>query len=412
MRASAIWKVYAVNQDDLRDEIKTLKAVYDVQKQLADDVYARNLKVLADLSGRPIGKAKAGYSIWGDEVNALRTIVNAGSGPRYDVQPLSIFNVTMGPTVLDDAPSSSGGDKTPEDQAKKTSQVTLLAPALIGTPTERTTSYKDASGQPVRILGSDPHGAEVGVYQAVISQGAYCSASPTLETQSVRMAKNDHPQSDDDYLTPHAVYQFKLRDNRHLFYQPVELAYDYYVKADPVEVKCVLTVDSFMNYMRNQGNDHILFWGHDWDETTRTAVQNNGLTCTEKNRPVGTSTDAIAAHAQMVDALEERLSQELLSEFILDFAKSWEVRPDPSPVNMQTKSGLEAVGNGMALLCGSNPYCLVGSIVLKSADELFGAHSGTTSDNSSVTGTLTRDYSEDSFTIQHGTTSITLTVDE
>jgi len=97
--------------------------------------------------------------------------------------------------------------------------------------------------------------------------------------------------------------------------------------------------------------------------------------------------------------------------FLTSYAKDWQVTPLRPEVLSADSRLFSKIGQGVMNLCGSNKYCQISGIVLKSMDELVGArHSGSTSNTTTISGTLSKDYNLNTYMISEGFSNIEMRV--
>jgi hypothetical protein len=183
------------------------------------------------------------------------------------------------------------------------------------------------------------------------------------------------------------------------------------VKADPMRVSCTLDVSKSMDYVRNSGEWNFLWWGEKWDDTRRTSSGFNAINCKTDENPSDASPNSGDAQARL-DALRNKAINEITSEFLMTYAKSWRTEIVEAPQNIpdQTKF-FSSLGTGLESICGPNVYCKVTSVVMKSLDEIAGSRSGSTSHQEDFNAVITRNYNEQSFRTLKGVANIDLTVD-
>ena len=403
IRAKAIWTNYDVQIKPLLEAVNGINAAFGVEMLLAKDAFKEAKLMLDNLESKIVGLAAAGYTIWDNEASLLRDIVSRNSTDAsgqpvqpYSVNQLSLYNVALKPVLMRNVANTAA-----HTDVSYTASTPLFDER--DKDKEMTTTFKDAAGNPIKIAYHPAPNQGAGVYMALITEGAYCgggSSEPQLQRVSL-------PGSSDTPIV-FGVPVFENHESDMLFHQPVALSYDFNVRAEPINVKCSLHVHNFMQLTRDSGSSQFLFWGHQWDDTTRNLTKNNGVSCTVLDNVTGDQ-EGLEEHKQYVQALQQKMSQEVMAEFILNYAKAWTVTSNPPPA-APPANPFPNLGNGMAMLCGSNAYCAIGSIILKNADELFGQHNGRTSDTSTMDGTITRDYTEISYTVQHGEAIIDLEV--
>jgi hypothetical protein len=418
--AKQAWLPYDADLGRLAEAIDQTQMALAVVDKVANEVFGRNEKTLQAFETKVIGLASASYSIWGTEaadMQAALAQVPSYSGRNFGVRQLPIFNVTLASTVDPVSHKAGSTDSSSSPQIDKiTGQKNVLfklSGAKFGSVLPGTTAlsnhwvFKTKAGVPLRPIETTPSAA-AGTFKADINQGVYCMGS----------SKRSDPTPVGSFLPIGGLrkawavdsYRYTPRSHR-VMAQSVALNYDYHVKADPMRVSCTLDVSKSMDYVRNSGEWNFLWWGEKWDDTRRTSSGFNGVSCKTDENPSDASPNSGDAQARL-DALRNKAINEITSEFLLTYAKSWRTEIVEAPQNIpdQTKF-FASLGTGLESICGPNIYCKVTSVVMKSLDEIAGSRSGSTSHHEDFSAVITRNYNEQSFRTLKGNAVIDLTVD-
>lgn len=110
-----------------------------------------------------------------------------------------------------------------------------------------------------------------------------------------------------------------------------------------------------------------------------------------------------------IESIRQAMMQEIAAEFILTYAKSWEISQRQPAIPNPGAAAFKA-GAALMTLCGENIYCAVAGIVLKTGNELFGSNASKTKNRDFMSGSIYRSYEESSWTISNGQAVIDLTV--
>ncbi|HYX35967.1 MAG TPA: hypothetical protein VE954_22935 [Oligoflexus sp.] len=418
--AKQAWMPFNADLTNLAESINQAQQALAVVDKVANEVFGRNEKTLQAFETKVIGLASASYSIWGTEAADMQVALAQAplfSNTNFGVRQLPLFNVTLASTVDPASHKAGSNDTSSSPQIDKISApknvVFKVAGAKFSDVLPGTTAesshwvFKTKAGVPLRPIEVKPT-ASSGTFRADINQGVYCMGS-SQRGESTNVA-SVMPIGGIRKAWLLNSYSYKPRSQR-VMAQSVALNYDYHVKADPMRVSCTLDVSKSMDYVRNSGEWNFLWWGEKWDDTRRTTSGFNGVSCKTDENPSDASPNSGDAQARL-DALRNKAINEITSEFLLTFAKSWRTEIVEAPQNIpdQTKF-FSSLGTGLESICGPNVYCKVTSVVMKSLDEIAGSRSGSTSHHEDFKAVIKRDYNEQSFRTLKGNAVIDLTVD-
>jgi hypothetical protein len=393
-QAYAAWVPYEYDFDRQTKERAALESGYTVLSEVMRKAFEASQKTLLAYETKIVGRVSIGYNLWDDEVNRAQAAI----GPGYGVTKIPLRNVRAASAYALAKTTTADASGVGRQQSLTVQQADADSPLVSGQAATSTSGpFTNAQRDPLQVVAYTPEGG-AGTFEAFVTQGAYCTGSSNRQRKTFSgMGANDHNVSFEGYAYRESDVASPI------FAQNVALNYEYLVAAEPMSVSCTLNVESFANFVSSSGKSGFLFWRKKWEESELTVAKDNGLECTIHNPPTGQ--DAVAQQAYLRD-LRQSMTQQMVEEFILNYAKSWNTTTEsasgpaiPAPV-----------AQGMPILCGTNPYCQVTSVVLKSASELFGAPSTTGRRTEKLSGTLHRDYTEFTYRVQPGSTTIELSV--
>ncbi|MFW7378454.1 MAG: hypothetical protein ACOH5I_06595 [Oligoflexus sp.] len=361
---------------------------------------------------KTVGYANAWFTVWDDEQAALQAILS-NHGSRYNAQRLPIFNAKFkkntpkeSEQIMERSPQNDpviGADT--EYGQFNTAGLDLSASALrfpamaFGTMPHRQTGASVKIGKPEKDLGS---AAEQG-FRSLVTQGLYCSGEGERQrTQMVWNTKDGYRVSFPRVLLPSSR-------STNVIAQPVKLSYEYYQKTDPIAVSCQLTIDKFERFARDAGNTRFLFWGKKWDKARMTQINNNGLSCHKEINP---QAGAVAVDEKKAEEIYQSLMQDMAADYILNFASSYAVAATQPTGNILPDSDWYSgkVGPAMRALCQGNIYCQITDVVFVALENLIQVNSGKVDHVDSKFGTISRNYSERSYTKVDGESIIKVEV--
>lgn len=399
------------NETELVARIQNLTTVFQSIQTLSSSTVSIADMTLLKMETAGVGTASASYSIWGQEEAALKNLLNQ-SGSNFAAARLPIFNVVFKQAQQSDKPSSVDADVLPAseftpsvDNSTSVSIEGATPDATVVTNAEGTDlPVFDNNGVPVVPKKDLLTSAGAGTFTRLVSRGAYCTGD------SDRNIVTEQPSGViggelTSFNFPLGV--FKSR-NRNVLAQSVALEYDFNLKTDPISVTCQMDIDRFRKWTNKKGSSGFLFWRKGWSKEQREAVDESSLRCDVDISEQNDGT--VASSTARVDAIKQGLMQDMASEFILTYAKSYEMLKSAEPAVPNVSAAAERFGVATAALCGPNVYCQVGSIVLKNGAELFGSNKGSSSGEDHLKGVIRRSYSERSYITKAGQATIDLTV--
>ena len=409
-QASAAWAPYQANLADMEKRLADVATVAASVRAMATDAFTFAKTTLDAFEGRTVGTAAAAYTIYSDEVSAAAGYLRSAGISDYAVAALPLFEVTNanmpGKTEISETSTKPifGGSTGFNIGIQSVSKANPFFASAVMKPTTRPV-FTAANGTPIRQLESAPVNQGSGSFSAPVTLGAYCSGSSLHAAETRVVTKADDGSDVVSFTRP-----LFTRRSTPVLAQAVSLDYKYYVQAEPVNVSCSLTLNSFADFTRSSGHVSGFFYSRSWDDTTRQQVKDSGLECHQVGAPIGSNPNQADQQAFM-DTKMQQMQQEIMAEFILTYGKSWTISTEmPANPTPDLNHGVGNLGTSLLALCGTNPYCAVTGLVLKSLDEIFGHASGSTSTQDQLSGTISRKYSLSTWRVVPGSAAIDLTV--
>lgn len=389
------------NETVILTRINTLSTLFDTLQTSSKKVFDDNNKILMALETAGVGVATASYSIWADEVTRLKDVASK-SGLDVDVWRLPLYDIRLAPPQLIRSESTIAPSATLGSQLNNAATLALVnnATAPLTSSTDVNASPFTRNGQLVQTriatLGDD--GART--YSNVVTRGAYCTGSSERNFMNSTVTDGASGSSGSFSLQ---VGVYKPRVNSVLS-QSVALSYTYNLKNEPVDISCEMDIQKFSSWTSKQKTSGFLFWRKKKSSEERRMIQENGIRCTNHTNDFG------AGGAERSQAIMDQMTQEIGAEYILQYAKSYEITGYKESELPNPGAAAEKMGTAMGALCAGNVYCQVGSIVLKTGNELFGSASGGATGSESISGKISRHYKEHAYTSLPGQAVIDLTV--
>lgn len=408
--AKAKYDIVLPTISELTLQQATLETIFQSMQTLSEKHWSANETALQAFESATVGTASASYSIWGDEESRLRNVLalynrRVSYFSKYGVVRLPIHNIRLKKPVGNVIQSNISGSFNGETTMAVTKVGTTNGGLSVGDQASSSvyptfTKDNQAVVPEVKKLSND--GA--GTYTNLVTRGAFCTGSSKRHKWPVNVTFTDNNLQ---IRSNFDVFTFKGRTTNVLA-QSVALEYEYYVRTDPIGVTCTMDISKFRSFAVDTGSSGFLFWRDSWAEQQRSLVDNSGIVCNVTMSPTGDSPN-YQDQANRVEAIRQAMMQELAAEFILTYAKSWQVS-QTQPALPKKKDAAVAAGIALETLCGTNVYCAVTSIVLKTGDELFGSHADKVRNRDYLSGKIRRGYDESSWTISNGTAVIDLVV--
>ncbi len=368
--------------------------LYEARRKTHFDEYTMALNTLEARENRSIGTANVSVQVWADEAMRVDNIVKSAEGfEGYSVQRLPIHNVTLDGRYWESTTQTADGSGTGFGNGE-VAVISNNAANAVGDTEPVESPFRDEEDRPVQMLVKKLGQREAFAMNIPISAGTYCMAQGRAEEDRVEFEVNQDGEVSKNVMT---IRKFRARPEA-VLKPSFALNYEYFVKAEPLDVACELNMELFFNHVQRSGSSGFLFWRKKWSNSELTQIQNNGLTCKVKSSPIG---DDINLQREMEADLVEGFSRDLAAEAILLRAKEWKVTNASAELPEGSK-GFAMIGTGMIAVCGGNPYCMVGGIVLKSIEELFGSRTATGQATYTYNTKLTRNFNYDGFTVDRG----------
>ncbi|RYZ89536.1 MAG: hypothetical protein EOP04_06565 [Proteobacteria bacterium] len=400
--AKGAYNAVVPDETKINNRIAVLNTLFDSLQTSSKQVFTDNNVVLTQFETVGVGIARASFSIWGDEEARFRAIVSQ-TNPEYSVSRLPIYDIRLNPVQANTTPSSITSSEPRIDAILNNgSSLALInnSSPTIGNSVEKGLPVFQSDGKPVEPQVTVLSGAGAGTYQTLVSRGAYCTGN---SARQYRTATPENTLVSDAAITTMKVGVFQPRESNVLA-QSVALSYTYNLKNDPISISCEMDIKKFSSYTSSKKSSGFLFWRKSRTNEDRALLQESGIFCKNESNDFGG--EALAKAEVMMDEMQ----REIGAEYILQYAKSYEVTTFKESEMPNPGAAAEKMGTAMQALCGANVYCQVGSIVLKNGNELFGSSSGSSSGSDSITGKISRKYYEHSYTSLPGSAVVDLTV--
>lgn len=389
------------NEALLLNRIAVLSTLFDSLQSSSKRVFDDNNRILVTLETSGVGRAAASYSIWGDEVARLKSVAEQ-SNAHYNVWKLPIYDVRVAPTQSSQVPSTVDSSQQLSPILNNAASMTLVnqTSSPLATGAESNSSSFSRNGRPIQtriaILGNE--GAMS--FDNVVTRGAYCTGSSQRNVE--RSTVSDANSMDSNYFSlQRGVYKPRVEP---VLSQSVALSYTYNLKNQPVDISCEMDIQKFSRWTSQKNSSGFLFWRLKKSGEERRWIQENGLVCSHIKNDFG------PGGSERAQEILDQMTQEIAAEFILQYAKSYEILGYKEVDLPNPGVAASKLGTAMGVLCGANVYCQVGSIVLKTGNELFGYTKGSASGIESISGKISRNYREHAYTSLPGSAVIDLTV--
>jgi hypothetical protein len=336
--------------------------------------------------------AAASCNLWDSELETLQRIFNENPDNRMEARRIPILNVSVQngnsqqTTGVGNLPEGQLISETPATTERKGEELPPNPDAPVSDKGLET-AFRDAKNNSLRIRASRDSAETAGALTFPVNRAAYCTGDSNF---GGNLNSYKDIASDATLLGP----KFRTKSGNSIR-QNVALNYVYPTKADPMGVNCSLDMKRFSTFARNAGESGFLLWKNSWDDTTRTNLTRNGLTCKTEETPSWANPEE---QRQYLIQLQDYAMKEVMAEYVLSFAKSWTVNLTPEPLKVPAKSTFfTEFGAARQALCKGAPLCEVNSIVWKSLDDLFGSRAGSTSSKDSFNGTISRNFRIDTW---------------
>lgn len=391
------------NLSEDKNKLASLTAMFDTINKLSLNTFAANEKGLEAFENTTVGVASASYSVWANEEASLREVLTryAQRGPYfedYQVARLPIHNIRIKKPQNRITNSSISGNFNGNTSTKLIGTGFTSDSLAITNDSHFSTNpifTKDSLAVRPEIKTLAHDGADN--FGNPITRGTFCTGSSKRYGWDVETIIKQHRKEDKIKFT---VYGLKPRQSN-LLAQSVALEYEYFVRTDPIAVRCQLNITDFKEKIIDTGSSGFLFWRKDWDESELNQIKDSGLSCELLMSPAGEYYD-LEGNRNRLESIRQAMIQEVAAEFILTYAKSWETVQQPTSIPTKKDDAVIRAGVALGSLCGTNMYCAIGSIVLKSGKELFGAQFDNTRHKNYLQGIIRRSYEENSWTVKLG----------
>lgn len=407
------WAPYK-DQLEWLEKVKTsLKQSYASLLETANESMRASENLILALESKIVGLASGSYSInLGEQAAKLnQRIMDAGL--NYHAQPLPIFNVRLNPGVVkrfehtSDQTAGLDYELVTYSLPAHTMRMVKGQPRPLEMPA---TLEHEGKSERMKFYVADFDGSFAGSqsFEMPVTQGAVCGHPISKDVHYRYTDQNGVEHSRTTTETSYA----SPAPNQKVFVQNVAVRYNYYKKAEPISGRCEMDVHKTSSYVRNAGYERHWSWfkvhTRTWDDTRQDYNNNMGIYCQLTKRPQGNNA---AESAEMNKAFEKALYQDIFNMFIMTYAKDYTVTPVKPELLTSDSRFFSTIGDGVMNLCGSNVFCSIGGIILKSLDDLVGArHTGTTSNSTTVNGKLIRDLKLDNYIVDEAFSDMEISV--
>lgn len=404
------------NLETLENEVRSLTNIFNDLLETARKSHLLSTSLLENLENAGVGIASASYSVWGaEEAGVRRAISQFGSlyGINgYSVVRLPIFDVrTTIAQPINLTQSLAPGDWVNQGATGTITQggVTLgSAGAPVSTTIVETSFDRPGDQAPITYLTTTLQNDGNGIYGTIVTRGAYCQASrnatESIPIMKYRQAGGGNWAIRSDTLK---VPKYEARaSTSNVLYQPVTISYKYLVKTDPTSVSCKLDFNRFQEYISKTGSTGFLLSRKKWSKSEFNQAVNAGVDCEVDINPNGSAN--LADEQKRIEELRQKFIQEMVAEFAIQFGDG--VKVQTVEATAPTSEFFNEAGSATKALCGASIYCQVGSLLLKSADSLFGTKTGINADRVRFEGVFRRSYKEATYTTHYGTSQTELSV--
>lgn len=414
-QALIAWAPYKDQLEWLTNIERNLEQSFQRIQELAEQSLNRSENLVKLLEKKTVGYASSSYSLNVEpEISLLNSRMKEAGINDYSISPLRVFNVRLNPGVTKKVNKMKDSDLGVDYELisyhfpLNTRLLVNSAEKFVTIPVDH--ESEDGSTEQLRFLMTDLDGSFGGSqsFEIPVTQGSICGYAKSKQHHYNYTDSNGNSMS---RTVNHTVYESPA-PNQPVFVQNVALRYNFYEKSDPIHGKCRLNVNKTSSYVRNAGRRSSWRWfkksTHTWDDTKKNMSEQRGIACSLTKSPQGSSPQE---SKELNSAFEKALYQDMFGLFLSSYAKDWEVTPLKPEVLSADSRFFSKIGSGVMNLCGSNMYCQIGGIVLKSMDELVGTrHSGSTSNTTKITGTLTKDFSLNTYMVSEGFSNIEMRV--
>jgi hypothetical protein len=377
---------------------KARRAMNDLNVD-ANEAHKHLVAALNEVENKTVGYANAAYTVWDNEQSRLGRIL-ANNRQPYTAQRLPLFNAEFTKLSIKEHEQimerSGEGDEVigADAEYNNISTVGLKVPSSSQSfPKMAFGSMADTATGAILDIGKlmqKPRDEEFG-FRALVTRGLYCSG------RSERTIKPTRWSVRDGYAVSFPRVIPPRQNQKNVIAQPVKLTYEYYQKTDPIGVTCTLDISKFERFARDVGNTRFLFWGKKWDHASRTRINNNGLACTTDINP---QTGKPSVDKDRALDIYQMLMQDMAADYVLNFASDYDViaTQPTGDILPEGSKYTEKVGPAMQALCGGNLYCQIANVTFMALENIIDVSRGDVSRVDTQSGSITRKYSERSYT--------------
>lgn len=404
------YQAFEERRDILVDAVNFYSALYIAQVNIAERSWKIETDLLNEEEDKIVGRASAGYNLFGNETIDLANALAQNDQHQYEVKQLDVFNVKVNPGITSDNLTTEidNGATLFTKNVWRYPAHTLMNSEVLE---EWDMPFQTEGAAPDEYIQFDAMGRNSfasGNVDFYVTKGARCGGykqqitenytSDTIDGDSVSWSVTN------TYIEP--------KPDQVVFSQAIGMSYDYYAYPGKLEGNCSIEVDRMSSYWRSRGKSSGWSWfrkkTRSWDQTRQTVKNDMGMECTLSLVPQGSDPDEAA---RLAEQFERAMYSDMWQMFLSIYAKDYKVEviePDVPDAEQSTVGNI--LGTGLMDVC-SNKICQFSGIVLKSLDELGGSKAqGTTSSINYEYGKIWKSYDRSSWAIKQGNSLINMKV--
>ncbi|MFC3033721.1 hypothetical protein ACFOEE_14450 [Pseudoalteromonas fenneropenaei] len=405
--AKGKYDAYTKKQELLINQISFNTQIVSAQLVISKNAWELEDNLVKAEGTKITGLASAGYSLWGNERNALASVLYQNGKSNYSVKKLDVFNVRLNSGVTRNNFSVETGNSSifsknvwamPAD--------TMISKSITNEwqmPFER-----ENRGDMIYFDTMDANSFATGGVDFYVTKDARCGEY-TQEIEELYEGTKDGVEV--SWKVVRRMYE--PQPNRKVLTANLGLSYNFYAYPGPIKGECTIDVDRMNSYWRNAGKSKSWSWfkskTRSWDDIRTTARDNMGMECKLDVKPTSNN----PAEAQLLaERLETQMYNDMWQMFLAIYAKNYDVQVlDPNVIDPGQSTVGKNIGDGLMKVCPMNVYCQFGNIVLRALDEIGGSKAqGTTSHVSQQYGKIWKRYDKHTWSIQEGSALVTAEV--
>ncbi|WDE11886.1 hypothetical protein [Thalassomonas haliotis] len=406
--AKGQYEAFQLELDLIMDDVSFHTLIINAQMSVSSGAWEIEKDVLAEESGKVVGRASAGYNLFDNETTALANTLAAAGMSQYTVKQLDVFNVSMnaGVTVDNITTSTDNGSTIFNKNVWSFPADTLMSNDILSDwsmPFER-----EDRAERIHFDTMDKNSFASGGFDFYVTKGARCGEYEQVVEETFTANTSGGVET-----SWKVVNRFvEPAPDQVVFAQAVGLSYNYYAYPGKLKGECTIEVDRMSSYWRNAGKKSSWSWfrkkNTSWDDTRTSAKNDMGMECTLDLVPE--SPDPAEAR-EMAEDFERAMYNDMWQMFVTLYAEEYTVEQvEPETPELEQSTVGTTLGTGLMKIC-PNIYCQIGGIVLKTLDSLGGSKAqGTTSSVNHEYGTIKKVYDKNSWTVKQGSSLVNVKV--